>query len=117
MELNKDGGVLIEIDYNLIRDLRRQGRHDEAQALINSFQQNKKENTVQMKKEFRRINEKKYAIKREKNNLCTYCNNERVEGKRYCQKHLDYYKRRSKEQYLKKKSEINDIKEPEIISL
>jgi len=56
-------GELIEINVDLVKELRGRGEWAEAQNLIDAYQQNKKANIKQMRKEMATQQHKKYVLK------------------------------------------------------
>lgn len=103
MEKNKQGNNLIEVDYELIRQMRRDGKGKEADALINAFHQNLKENKRIMNNELLtqdRIMKKHYK-------LCTIqcCMEKATKDSVFCEKHAKQLLQAARENYARKKEE------------
>lgn len=89
-------GNLIEIDYVLVRQLRREGKWLEAQELVNAFQDNVKKNKQQQSKEILSETRKVIRTIKKKHGMCAYgwnCEEPPVKGKVCCRKHLNKLKK------------------------
>lgn len=103
MEKDKQGNNLIEVDYELIRQMRRDGKWKEADALIQAFHESLKKGKRQLNNEL--LTQDRKLKKHYK--LCTIacCMEKATKDSVLCDKHAKQLLQASRETYAKKKEE------------
>ena len=99
---------LVNIDIDLVRELKRNGNYPEAMKLIKAHHENIKKNKAQERKEIKKLQYKVNVLRKKRLNVCISCGNSKElerEDKRICglcQKKKYEYKKK-----LKKTNEVN----------